>query len=199
MKAKKYGDRHRLLFYRRSMDRVWKNTFALGLIMAIVGWFSLIKETTILGFSSTWWLLGTAVLAFSVSVFAFLARYLAYVQVYTSYFSVVTPFLRFRISFRRMRSVHPVLMQQVFPKNESRWAQRRFLAPFYGKTCLIMELRCYPLSPALLRLFLPAQMFSPQSAGFVFLVPDWMKLSTELDSAHGAWLQQESARRRQVR
>jgi hypothetical protein len=199
MKAKKPGDRHPLLLYRRTMGRVWKSTFILGLVMGIVGWFSMIKVTTIMGISSNIWLIAIAALAFGVSAFAFLARYLAYVRVYPSYFSVVMPFLRFRISFRRIRSVHPVLLQQVFPKNEASWAQRNYLQPFYGKTVLVMELRGFPVNPALLKIFLPAQMFSPRSKGFVFIVPDWMKLSTELDSARGTWLQVESARRRQRR
>jgi hypothetical protein len=112
---------------------------------------------------------------------------------------VSTPFLRFRISFRRMRSVYPVLVQQLFPKEEAKWTERNFLEPFYGKTALVMELKGFPLNPVLLRLFLPAQMFSPRTTGFVIIVPDWMKLSTELDSFHGAWLQRESLRRREAR
>lgn len=195
MKARKSGARHPLLLYRRTMDRVWRITFLLGLILVATGWWALIRETEIFGISSDIWLFATAVVAFALSAFAFLARYMAYVQVHRDYFSVVTPFLRFRISFRRMRSVHPVLVQQVFPKEESSWAERNFLDPFYGKTALVMELNGYPMSPFLLRLFLPAQMFSTQSTGFVLLVPDWMKLSTELDSFHGVWLQRQSVRR----
>lgn len=196
MKARKSGARHPLLFYRRTMDRVWRVTFLLGLILVATGWWALIRETEIFGIGSDIWLFATAVVAFALSAFAFFSRYVAYVQVHRDYFSVVTPFLRFRISFRRMRTVHPVLIQQVFPKEESSWAQRNFLEPFYGKTALVMELKGYPLSPILLRLFLPAQMFSTQSIGFVLLVPDWMKLSTELDSFHGVWLQRQSSRRR---
>jgi len=101
----------------------------------------------------------------------------------------VTPFLRLNISFRRMRSAHPALLQQLFPPQSAKWAQRRFLEPFYGKTVLVIELKGYPLSPFLLRLFLPEQMFSTRSEGLVILTDDWMKFSTELDSMHGNWLQ----------
>jgi hypothetical protein len=90
--------------------------------------------------------------------------------------------------------VHPTLVQQLFPPGESSWAQRSFLEPFYGKTAVVIELHGYPMSPALLKLFLPAQMFSPQFTGFVILVPDWMKMSTELDSFYGAWLQTQGVR-----
>jgi hypothetical protein len=118
----------------------------------------------------------------------------AYLQIYSNYLSVVTPFLRLKISFRRVRSIHPTLVQQLFPPNESSWSQRSFLEPFYGKTAVVVELTDYPMNPALLRLFLPAQMFSPHFIGLVFLVPDWMKLSTELDSVYGAWLQGQGGR-----
>ena len=198
MKAKKSGNRHPLLLYRRTIDRIWKASLALGIVFGVVFWFDLIYEVSILGFSSKLWLLAVCVLAFGISIFGYVARHFAYVKVFSDYFKVSTPFLRFRISFRRMRSVYPVLVQQLFPKDESKWSERNFLEPFYGKTALVMELKGYPLSPVLLRLFLPAQMFSPRTTGFVLVVPDWMKLSTELDSFHGTWLQKESVRRRKA-
>jgi hypothetical protein len=198
MKAKKAGDRHPLLFYRRTIDRIWKSSLALGIVFGVVVWFDLIYDVSILGISSKLWLIVICILAFGLSIFGYIARYFAYVKVFPDYFKVATPFLRFRISFRRMRSIYPVLVQQLFPKDESKWSERNFLEPFYGKTALVVELKGYPLNPVLLRLFLPPQMFSPRATGFVLIVPDWMKLSTELDSFHGTWLQRESTRRRKA-
>jgi P2-related tail formation protein len=37
-------------------------------------------------------------------------------------------------------------------------------------------------------------MFSPQSSGFVFVVPDWMAFSTEVDSFRSAWMQAQKRR-----
>jgi len=189
MKSPKPDSRHTLLYYRRSMDRIWKTTFLLGLVVALSGGWTLMKKTHFFGIGSDVWLFASAITAFSLSAFSFLTRYVAYVQARSSYVNVVTPFLRFRISYRRIRSVYPVLMQQLFPMEKSSWSQRSFLKPFYGKTALVVELFGYPFNPKLLRLFLPGQMFSPRSTGFVFMVPDWMKLSMELDSLRGAWMQ----------
>jgi len=150
----------------------------------------------ILGISSDIWFLIVAVVALSISAFAFVARYRAYVQVHNDYLSVVTPFLVFRVSFRRMRSAYPVLLQQLFPSDKARWSERQFLEPFYGKTVVVVEMRGYPLNPKLMKLFLPPQMFSPRATGLVFLVPDWMVFSTELDSFHGNWLQAQRSRAR---
>jgi hypothetical protein len=178
------------------MDRVWTYTLALGLVFATASRWSLIQETEIFGISSDFWIQWTAALAFLVSLFAFCTRFFAYVQAGQSFLSINTPFLRLRVAYNRMNSIHPVLIQQMYPTNSSSWAQRSFLEPLYGKTALMIEVRSFPMNPAYLRLFLPKEMFSNRSTGLVILVPDWMKLSTELDSFRGTWLQNESARLR---
>jgi hypothetical protein len=194
VKSKKASGRFPLLLYRRTMDRMWILTLILGLLLIVVAGWALVNETILFGMSSNIWLFAAAVVALALSVFAFMARFVAYLQIFSSYLRVVTPFLRLTISFRRVRSIHPTLVQQLFPPKESSWSQRSFLEPFYGKTAVVVELSEYPMNPALLRLFLPAQMFSPHFTGLVFLVPDWMKLSTELDSFYGAWLQGQGGR-----
>jgi hypothetical protein len=193
-KPSKKGLRHPLLLYRRAMDRVAEYTFILALFLGVAGGWPLIKETWILGYSSNLWLLGTALLSFAISVFAFLTRLAAYVQVTSSTLNVVTPFIRLKISYRRVQSVHPVLMQQIFPSENLTWAQRSYLSAFNGKTALLAELRGYPISPVILHLFWTDQMFSPQSPGLVLLVADWMQLCTEFDSFYGTWLQNQGPR-----
>ncbi len=191
-KSKKSGSRHPLLLYRRTMDRVWKATFFLGLLLAATVLWSLLGTTWILDISSDVWLGTCAVLCLAFSAFAFITRFMAYIQVFGSHVIVQTPFLHLNISYRRVHSAHPSLMQQIFPDEESNWAQRNYLAPFYGKTALVLELNSFPMKKWLLKLFLPAQMFYPQSKGMVFMVPDWMKLSTEFDSFYGAWMETQS-------
>lgn len=189
MRTRKVGNRHPILFYRRTMDRIWKVTLLLGLVLLAVWGWSLVSISPIISQGSDYWIVGAAVVCLIFALFALLARRVAYVQVHGDHLSVVTPFLRLKISFRRIHSVHPVLLQQLFPPQDSSWAQKKYLEPFYGKTVVVVVLRGYPISPILLRLFLPAQMFSPRSDGFVFLVPDWMEFSTEFDSFQGSWLQ----------
>jgi len=199
MKDRKSGSINSLLFYRRSLDRIWKSTLLLGLILAAAGKWDLLNKSNLFGISSDVWVLVAAIFSLVLCLLAFFARYMAYVQVRSSYLNVVTPFLRFRISFRRIRSVHPILIRQLFPKEEASWAQRSFLGPFYGKTALILELVGYPLNPTLLKLFLPKEMFSPSAVGLVLMVPDWMKFSTEFDSLRGAWVQLQRERTKATR
>lgn len=195
MKTPRAGTRHPLLFYRRTMDRVWKATLFLGIMLAAVIGFNLLKPTMVLGLSSETWLLVAAVVALALSVFAFFSRWMAYVQAQPTSLNIVTPFLRFRLSYKRMRSVRPTLTQQLFPKEKSSWSQRSYLEPFYGKTALVVELRGFPINPVLLKLFLPDAMFARTTTGLVLVVSDWMQLSTEIDSFRGALLQQESVAR----
>jgi hypothetical protein len=196
MPAQKSGSRHALLFYRHTMGRLWVATLILGLVFMAVGAWAGLQTRMILGIESDTWLYAVGILALAISLFAFVARFMAYVQPYDSYLRVATPFLRFKVSYRRVRSFRPSLVQQIFPPEESSWSQRSFLEPFYGKTAIVVDLKGFPLNPSMLKLFLPPQMFSPRSTGFVFMVSDWMKLSTELDSLLGAWLQSQSRQAR---
>jgi hypothetical protein len=117
------------------------------------------------------------------------------VQAQPDSLKIVTPFLRFHISYQRMRSVRPTLTQQVFPPEKSSWSQRSFLEPFYGKTVLVVDLKGFPIRPGLLKLFLPDSMFARSTTGLVLMVPDWMQLSTDIDTFRGTWLQKESVAR----
>jgi len=194
MKTRKTGSRHPLLLYKRVMDRLWRYTLVLGvLLFAIWFWTWWFGSSVIQGQQDLWLLLG-AVVVLSFTLFAFFARRMAYVQPRRDHIRLVTPFLRTNISYRRLISTHPADFAQVFPPKDASWAQHRLLEPFYGMTVVILELSGYPLPPALLRLFLAPQMFYRRAKGLVLLVPDWMALSTELDSFVGAWQQEQKNR-----
>ena len=189
MKARKAGKRHPLLIYKRMMNRLWGATFFLGLILLVVWGAIRIRKMAVLETEPTVWLLAGAAVCLAFGLFAFLARNMAYVQPRRDHLRLVTPFLRLNISYSRIRSTHPSSFYQLFPPQNASWGTRKFLEPFYGKTVVVVSLTGYPVNPTFLRLFLPAQMFSRQSKGFVLIVPDWMEFSTELESFRGNWLQ----------
>lgn len=195
MNMAKSGKRHPLLFYRRAMDRLWVATFFLGLILGVVWLWFWWSDVPLISPGNETWLLAGSVAALAFAIFAFFSRRVAYVQPHRDHLRLVTPFLRINISYRRVRSVHPAGFQQLFPPAKASWAQRSFLEPFYGRTAVVVELTSYPMSPLLLRFFLAPQMFSPQSAGFVFLVPDWMEFSTELDTFRSTKAQSQPSKR----
>ncbi|MEA3350491.1 MAG: hypothetical protein U9Q82_07720 [Chloroflexota bacterium] len=198
MSSRKSGNRYALLMYRRTWDRLWKPTFLLGAVLGIVWWQAGTAKLTLVQNANNLWVLIGAVVSFGTGLFAFFLRKMSYVQPYRSHFRLTTPFLRLKIAYRRIRSIHPVDMTQLFPPSEQGWAQRRFLTPLYGKTGVAVELRGYPLPRLLLRLFLPHQFFLPQVTGFVLLVEDWMKLSIELDARIGAWQSRQKQGKQEV-
>jgi hypothetical protein len=191
----KAGKRHPLLIYKRAMDRALSAAVLLGVLIVVAwGWIYFGEPQRMP--DVTPWLIAGGLVAFVFIVFAYLARWMAYVQPRSDHLRVVTPFLNLKVSYRRIRSVHPSDFQQLFPPHEASWSQRNFLEPFFGMTAVVVELTSYPLNRGMLRLFLPRQMFSTGMPGLVFLVPDWMALSTELDSFQGIWLQFQKPRRK---
>jgi hypothetical protein len=195
MKLRKPGKRHPLLIYRRAMDRLWQETLILGLILGFLWWqISYAADPLIETEQSPWLLAGSAV-ALGYTGFALIARRTAYVQTKPNHLVVITPFIRLKIAYRRVHNVRLGNFSALFPPRETGWASRRFLAPFYGQTAVVVDLAGYPLNPHLLRLFFPRQMFVPGTSGFVFLVSDWMAFSLELDSSLEAWRHAQTPRR----
>lgn len=194
MQKRKPGKRHPLLLYRRTMDRLWRYTFPLGLILAVAWAYTFWSgEPVFANPTAEVWLFVGACLTLAFSLFALLTRSMAYVRAYPAHLAVVTPFLRLNIAYRRVNAVRSASLQQIFPPARAGWAERSYLTPFYAKTGVVVDLNRFPLAPGLLRLFLPAQMFARQSTGLVLLVADWMSLSTELDSMLGVWRQSQGS------
>ncbi len=190
-KKNKKTSRHTLLLNKRMMDRLLLPSFVLGLLLGLIWWWSNFMDTTIIENGNNAWIAVSAFVALSFTLLAFVTRRMAYVQAYNTHLRIVTPFLHLNISYKRIRNTHPADFQQIFPANRASCAQTRFLAPFYGMTAVIVEMHSFPISPKLLRLFLPSQMFSKNAEGLVLLVPEWMKLSTDIDTYRGVWLQKQ--------
>lgn len=188
MKELVSGKKQPLLMIRRSLDRLCLATLLFGLLLLGIWAFPWLAGVDYISKGTQSLLSVSSVVLLTLSMFSLLAGKRAYVQVQPTYLCLVTPLLRLNISFKRLRSAHPALVQQLFPPRDSGWARRAYLRPFYGKTAVVVELKGYPLNPVLLRLFFTRELFSPQNEGLVLLVPDWMAFSTELDTLHGKWL-----------
>ena len=103
-------------------------------------------------------------------------------QAFPGYLKFVTPFLRMNISYRRIHKTTTVEMRQLFPPQIMSSWMRDIFAPLASQTALIVELKGYPISPVILRMFLSRFFFKDKTPHLVILVKDWMKLSSELDS-----------------
>ncbi len=106
-----------------------------------------------------------------------------------------TPLYTIGFSYRRIERVRPVTFATLYPAGEEKAARRRLYAGIWGKTALVVDLNSYPLSPALLRLWLPRYCFLPDGRGLVLIVEDWMGLSRCLDTCRNACLMRRARRR----
>jgi hypothetical protein len=169
------------------MDRLWGPTLVLGLLLAGIWWQANLGSIIPVNVKTEIWVYVASLVVLAFTLFALLGRRMGYVQAFRNHLRVVTPFLRLKISYRRIRSVHPEEFHKMFPPSKGTWAERALLEPFYDQTAVVVELFSYPISPAVLRLFLPTQRVHPPKIGLVFVVADWMAMSTELDSLFGDW------------
>ena len=176
------GRKFPLIVYQHLVGRWWTPMVAIGLVM-----FALAYEQyghPVYKFIPWRWqtLAGIGGLAVFVGIFFFLIRQLAYIQAFPGYIKLVTPFIRINISYKRLHKTTTSEMKHLFPpKSMSGWV-RDIFAPLASQTAIVLELKSYPISPVVLRLFLSRFFFKDKTPHFVILVRDWMGLSSEIDS-----------------
>jgi hypothetical protein len=191
------GRRYALILYTHMLNRWWPATFSIGLSMFGLAWaLSFSRPDT----TQNWQLLtlssvGGFVLL--VSVFMFVIRKAAYIQPYSDHLRLVTPFLRLNISYKRLRRSSTATMSSLFPpRSISGWKQE-VIAPLGNKTAIVVDMTGYPISQTVLRFFLSPFFFKDKTPHFVFLIEDWMRFSTELESLRsGGELPSAAPRRR---
>jgi hypothetical protein len=186
------GHRYPLVVYRHLLSRWWFALVFMGLVM--FGWAyveyiqppeSLLLMPFVVGPFLVWpWhLLGAiGILAILVGFFLWSIRFFAYVQPYPNYLKLVTPFLRINISYKRIQKTTVSEMRYLFPLKGMPGLVREIFSPLANKSALILELNGYPVSPAILHLFLYRFFFKDKTPHLVILVDDWMRFSSELES-----------------
>lgn len=188
---KSNGKRHPLLYYKHTMDRLWKINFLLDIALWLTWYFRYLGPTI------DAFVLGSAVVVMVFAVFAFSARNMSYIQTRPDHLRLVTPFMRLKISYRRIKSARPNEFVKIFSPRGLNWADKRFLQPYFSKTVLSLILNGFPLPKPILRLFFAKHFFNPQEKyGLVIVVPDWMALSTEYESFQSTWKEKQSQKSR---
>ena len=190
----KCGRRHLLIVYKYMLDRWWKATLTIGLVLLALasglgGLPFFIPQSTFPGLNDwkLWGLAGAGGFAIFFTVFLASIRKSAYVQAFSDHLRLVTPFLRLNISYRRIRRTYSSEMGLLFqPKRMEAW-KRELVSPLAAKPAIILELTRFPVSQAALRLFVSPFFFPDKTPCLALLVPDWIAFSTELESWRGAW------------
>jgi len=191
------GHKFPLIVYQHLLNRWWTPMFAIGLVMFALAYGEYTHP--VYRYIPWRWQLfaGIGVLAIMIGIFFLVIRQIAYIQAFPGYIKLVTPFMRVNISYKRLLKTTTTEMRQLFPpKSMSSWI-RDIFAPLASQNAIILELKSYPISPVLLRLFLSRFFFKDKTPHFVILVKDWMGLSSEIDSfSTGENLEQRPAKKR---
>lgn len=176
------GTKFPLIVYRHMLNRWWPPMIAMGLGMFALAYSEKIQP--IAQFLPWRWELFAiiGVLAILIGFFFLIIKNFAYVRPFPTHLKFVTPFMRINISYKRINRTVPTEMRQLFPfKSMSGW-NREIFSPLAGKTAVVIELKGYPISPIILRLFLSRFFFKDKTPHLVILVKDWMRLSSEIES-----------------
>ena len=175
----KGGRRYPLIIYTRMLDRWWPAVFVLGLALLGLAW-----AFYSWGFEEWRWLVFVSIggLCVFLGFLLLIFRRSAYIQPYSDHFRLVTPFLRLNVSYKRFLRASSVNMGALFPPNTISKGQADVVQSVAKMTAIVIELRAYPMSQAVLRAFLSPLFFKDKTPHFVILVNDWMKLSSELES-----------------
>jgi hypothetical protein len=171
-----------LIVYRHMLNRWWPPMIALGLGMFVLAYVE--YTAPIARFISWRWQLciGVGVLAILVGLFFIIIKQFAYVQVFPTYLKLVLPFFRLKISNKRITRTTATEMRLLFPPKSMGWWTREIFAPLSSLSAIVVDLKSYPVSRRIMRLFLSRFFFKDKTPHFVILVNDWMQFSTELES-----------------
>lgn len=180
--ARRGGTKFPLIVYQHLLGRWWSGVVGLG--VAMLGLAYTEKLQPMAEFLPWRWQLFAAIGILNIlgGLFLLVIRRFAYVQAFPDHLQIATPFMRVNISYKRIQRTTMTEMRQLFPrKSMSGWMWDIF-EPLANKTTMILELKSYPISPRILRLFLSRFFFKDRTPHFVILTKDWMKFSAELDS-----------------
>jgi hypothetical protein len=191
------GHKFPLVVYQHLLSRWWFPMIMIGLVM-----FGLAYEEytdPIYRFIPWRWQVftGVGVLAILVGVFILVIRQIAYIQAFPGYVKLVTPFMRLNISYKRIHKTTVSEMRLLFPPKEMSGWMKDIFEPLASQTAIVIELKSYPISPVVLRMFLSKFFFKDKTPHVVILVKDWMRLSSEMESFRsGDTPNPQSARKR---
>ncbi len=186
----KGGKKYRLLLYEHMLSRWWPTTLTLAIAIflyvgALWGAATYFPSKNILpqlSDNDTIFLLAVGGIVLLFTFFLFVMRKMAYIQLFSDHFKLVTPFLRLKVSYKRIQRTTTTQVSTLFPPKSMKGQKEDIIAPISGNTVIIVHLTGYPMSRALLKLFLSPFFFHDNTPHFVIMVDDWMGFSREIES-----------------
>lgn len=178
-----HGEKHRLIFARHSLTRLFRNLLFATLIIWLVWWIAPYTPGPFRPPNDVY-LFWAGTIFLAVTLLVFLMRRRGFIQARNNHILLALPLFRLRIPYSHVENVRMTKFKDIYDREKMSWSEKRFLSPYLPKTVSTISLNNFPVSEWLLRLFLPSYIFLPRSKGkgFVIYVDQYLQFNTEVDS-----------------
>jgi hypothetical protein len=184
------GTRFSLLIYQRLYQMwFWPSLLLLVASVALMvlrPWF--LSELYL-------WFLPVAIISAGLMGYSWLARHATYVQAHPHSLRIKSPLFRLVMSYGRIYLVRTTPFKVQYPPETLSWTRRQLAEKLYGRTCLVVEVKGFPLSKRMLAVLLNYFLLTKQVDGFTLLVEDWLQLSNEIEAARATWVNRRVMKR----
>ena len=180
-KRSRPGKRHRILFVRHSLNRVWRNLLFADLIVWVVWWAAPYARWEFQP-PRDQYLFYAGIIILVIMLGVFLLRNRGFVQVRDQHVLLAMPLFRTRLPYANIENVRMMQYGDGQDQTKQGWSVRRFMKPYRGKTMTALYMKSYPRSKGLLRLMLPSYLWLPKRDGFLLYLEDYVGFNTEVDS-----------------
>lgn len=175
------GTKHAIFFIPHSINRIWRNLLLLDIVIWVSWWFAP-YGAAFFAPPNDIYLMYFGMLVLMLILFLVMIRNWGYVQALPTHVKVAVPFFHLKIPYKYIDNVRMIEFRQLFNYRELNWADKRFLQPYFRETVATLHLKKFPKPFYLLRVFIPNYLFLPYEAGFLFLIKDYLRFNTEVDS-----------------
>ena len=201
-KAKKLppGKRHALRVYQRRFEMLQPITFLIPILSYFLWWIA--PDYGVLAWGRDYLILVVIVTAI-IFIGSLIAPAFCYVQCFADYVLIATPFYRLSISYLRLGQVAAVNFGTQYPLSKQNELEQVLLTPLFKEqgtgelTVVGVPVKKFPLPVPWLKFWFSKFMFMPRDLGLLFMTPDWMGLSREIEVYRHDWMQRR--RRKEVK
>lgn len=176
------NQKHPILFIPHSFNRVWRHLLLLDILVWVMWWFAPAGGDWFFSPPRDQHLFFAGIVVLVLMLFIFMIRNWSYVQACEDHLRVVVPFYRLKIPYSLVKGIRTTEVRKLLvDTNRLSWADKRFLRRIQRKTIATLYLNRYPRA-YFMRLFIPGYFFLPKGSGFLFLIKEYMALTTQVET-----------------
>ena len=176
--------KHKLLIYEVMSKRFRGILLVLAILLFVIGIYDFFSQ--ILGdFWFVLWIMWLGIVGLWL-YYAVLVRRSGII-IAPNYFMLQGPLKKVKFSYGRIETITSTQISHHYKLDDLKGRERGLVKPYFGNTCVFVELSSYPKKLKNRERWFPRSLFGTRRRGLLLTSGDWMKLSRELESAKQAW------------